>query len=528
MAGYGFMDNIHRQKEQDKLQLEDREYQKQRALKHDARQEKQDARQEKQDTRTETLWGREDQQYADQMALRDVYVQETKQIFGDDIAADPTAVQKVGGMLQNPERTGGIIALHEQISGYISQGKTPPNDVLTKYLNLVGAEELTGRSAKDGLQRSVESVVPSTRDGELHIGFDVVGKDGKSYKAPMTEEGTTTDEKVKSIPLKKIMEWGNGGAATAKAIAIAKAKLGDRSFLDAYHAQVAAQGQRAERLQDYEMKKQIDLRYEKPSAPRELPGKWVESTEGWKYIREGETAQSVPKIDTKVTDDGRIILTKGADVVVMEPDDVLMQRAAEMANEQEAQESKGLLNFGQGEAAVAENTKANFEALKAQQEQAKAALVGLQPQPGQAKQPAAEQPQQEQPAAKPITAASLLDKYVGQPKTETPKQAEQKPAPLPIPQKRPTMSGPLVSTSGLDDVIEIAKRTPGFVKEVGKAAWQQVKSVNDVYQQLLGQPAMGLADSAKRELSKNLLAARLQNGVITEADYQNAISLLEN
>ena len=319
MQGYSFVDNIYRQKRHDKLALEDREFNKQRLLKNDARLEKQDAWTDKQR-------GREDKKYNDQLALRDINAAEIEQIFGADIAANPQAVSKAGALLQDPERTGKIIAAHEELSKYLAAGKTPPNELTTELVNLIGAEELSGRGGDDGLTRTVESVVPSNKPGEVMIGFNVTGKDGKTYQAPMTTGASAdpADNQVQSIPVKKLIEWGNGGAASAKTIALARAKLGDNSFLEAYRAANAEMAKRKTALIDYEAKKKIDVRYRSPA----------------------DNGLTAPKQTVKAQEDGSFLVydqgTQTAKVVY--PPSVAAAKSAQMADQWAQEQAKGILN----------------------------------------------------------------------------------------------------------------------------------------------------------------------------------------
>jgi hypothetical protein len=282
-------------------------------------------------------------------------------------------------MMQDPARTGKIIALHDEIGQYMSQGKNPPNELTAQYLNLVGSEELMQRGGDDGLTREVESVVPSNVPGEVMIGFTITGKDGKKYKAPMTTGASAdpSDNQVQSIPIQRLMEWGNGGAATAKAIAIARAKAGDNSFLDAYRAAQQETAKRQQEMQDYQMKrgdkmedyaaqKAIDSSYDAGRRGTDLADYEAKRQIDAKY--KGKDGKKT----VKANEDGSFLVfdqeTEEAKVVY--PPAVARQRAAEMAMMWGEEESAGILNKDKTESEI-----------KAQADEFYAELMGENPEP---------------------------------------------------------------------------------------------------------------------------------------------------
>ena len=423
MRGYSFVDNIYRQKRQDKLELEDREFQKGRIAKDDARQEKQDALQEKNNAWTDKQRGWQEKQYNDQLALRDINAAEIEQIFGQELAANPQAAKKASGLLQDPVRTGKIIAAHEELSKYLAAGKTPPNELTTELVNLIGAEELSGRGGDDGLTRTVESVVPSNKPGEVMVGFNVTGKDGKTYPAPMTTGASAdpADNQVQSIPVKKLIEWGNGGAASAKTIALARAKLGDNSFLEAYRAANAEIAKRQNELTDYEAKKKVDVRYRenKPVAAGKYGmydpatgkfisnpatqgldgGEWVTDAEGNEHLVGGSGKGGKPQA-AKINwnDDGTadVYDPNTRKVTRVRSEEVAEQQSAQMAEEWAHEQARGVLNpRPKDELIQAKRTEFYNQLMDGQQGKSAPAAVGNSP---------------------PATAASLLDKFVGPPK----------------------------------------------------------------------------------------------------------------
>lgn len=327
LRGYQAVDNIYRQERQDTFDLEDRETNKKRLAVEDGR-----LQLERQRT---------DKEYNDRQTLRDADVAEINSIFGADVAQNPQAVAKISSMAKDPQRTGEMIALHDTLSKYMAEGKTPPQELLVKMMNLTGPEELQARGGDDGLHRQVESIVPSTVPGEVMIGLSVTGKDGKTYQAPMTTGASAdpADNIVQSIPVSKLVEWTGGAASTAKALAIARARAGDRSFLESYHAAIAAQQaearavakarrERTEGMEDYEAKKQIDQKYQKPQGPVAAgkygmfyKGKFIENPMtkgleegGWETVTDPQTGEetmrrtgkrgSADKQTVKANDDG--------------------------------------------------------------------------------------------------------------------------------------------------------------------------------------------------------------------------------
>jgi hypothetical protein len=460
LKGYSIVDNIQRNKRMEALALEDREFNRGRLKKQDERADQEYAYQGE-------LRQRDTTEYNNQMQLRDINAAEIEQIFGPEISANPQAVKKAGSLMQDPSRTGKIIALHDEIGQYMSQGKNPPNELTTQYLNLVGSEELMQRGGDDGLMREVESVVPSNVPGEVMIGFTVTGKDGKKYKAPMTTGASAdpSDNQVQSIPLQRLMEWGNGGAMTAKAIAIARAKAGDNSFLEAYRAAQQETAKRQQEMQDYQMKrghgledyatkKAIDSGYDAQRRGTDLADYEAKRQIDAKYKT---TTDKPPKKTVKYNDDGSFTVfneeTEEAKVVY--PPAVARQRAAEMAMMWGEEESAGILNKDKTE-----------EEIKAKADEFYAELMGENPEPmvtvtqnGQTFQvPAAMVPRQAQ-------AATTEDKPKKEPKNKTDK-----------PKKKETSKSPAKKA-----VEQGMSKRPdfGLSKDTGK-----VIVGNDAYSQL--------------------------------------------
>jgi len=326
MRGYAFVDNIHRQNRNDKIQLEDRALQKERYAKQDAYNDK--------------LRAREEKTYNDSMALWEINAAEIESIFGAELAGNPQAVKKVGGLLQDPARTGKIIAAHDEISKYISSGKNPPNELTTELINLIGAEELAARGGDDGLNRTAESVVPSNKEGEVMIGFNVTGKDGKTYQAPMTTGASADpqDNQVQSIPVNRLLEWGNGGAATAKAIALARAKAGDNSFLEAYRTTKKEQADRAIAMEDYQMQRQDGLSdYE---SKKKIDQRFEE-----RYVGGGKGGKP-QALKTQFNDDGSVsVYDPNTDKLkVVRTEEQKKELSVQMAEQWAEDQAEGVLN----------------------------------------------------------------------------------------------------------------------------------------------------------------------------------------
>jgi hypothetical protein len=457
LKGYSIVDNIQRNKRMESLALEDREFNRSRIKKQDERADQEYKYQGE-------LRQRDTAEYNNQMQLRDINAAEIEQIFGPEVTANPQAVRKAGSLMQDPARTGKIIAMHDEIGKYMSQGKNPPNELTTQYLNLVGSEELMQRGGDDGLTREVESVVPSNVPGEIMIGFTVTGKDGKKYKAPMTTGASAdpSDNQVQSIPLQRLMEWGNGGAMTAKAIAIARAKAGDNSFLEEYRAAQQETAKRQQEMQDHQMKrghgledyaakKAIDSGYDNKKRGTDLADYEAKRQIDAKYkSKDG-------KKTVKANEDGSFLVfdqeTEEAKVVY--PPAVARQRAAEMAMMWGEEESAGILNKDKTE-----------EEIKAKADEFYAELMGEDPEPmvavtqnGQTFQvPAAMVPRQAQ-------AATTEDKPRGEPKKKADK-----------PKKKETPKSPAKKA-----VEQGMSRRPdfGLSKDTGK-----VIVGNDAYSQL--------------------------------------------
>ena len=252
MQGYAFVDNINRRDRSEKLALEDRS--------------RRVAREDKQDARQDTEWGRADQEHADRQAIRDLNVEELSLLFGEDAAKNPAVAAKANSLAKDPARVGEMLAQFDLISDHMKNGKLPPGEITANFMNLAGAEELAARGGEDGLQRKVRSIIPSPKPGEVMMDFDVTDtKSGKTYNAPRTTGASAdpADSTVESVPIAKIMGWGTGAVDTARRIAMARAKAGDNSYLDAYKAAKEARRKSTEGLADYEKKKEIDQKYEK-------------------------------------------------------------------------------------------------------------------------------------------------------------------------------------------------------------------------------------------------------------------------
>lgn len=335
IRGYQAVDNIYRRKRMDELALEDREEMKKRQAKYDERQD--------------LMWEREDKAHENKQALIDADVAEIEAMFGPEVSGNPQAKMKIAGLVSDPQRVGELLSVHAELSKYATAGKIPPQELMTKAFNLAGKEELQARGGDDGLTREVASIVPSPKEGEVMIGFNVTGKDGKTYQAPMTV-GASADPKdnvVQSIPINTVIEWVNGAATSAKAIALARARAGDRSFLDAYRNAAARQRELAQELVTYEQKKRIDSKYAQPVAA----GKYGMYHNG-KFIQNPATAGlggpgGGGKPTVKYRDDGSFVVydpNNQTAKVVHTPESAAMeaQRLTALWKEEQAE---GILNF---------------------------------------------------------------------------------------------------------------------------------------------------------------------------------------
>lgn len=568
LQGYQAVDNIYRQKRQDAIDLEDREYNKNRQKKYDARQD--------------VLMQREDQAYTDKQTLRDADVAETEMIFGKQVAQNPQAVAKVTSMAKDPQRVGEMLALHDDLSGYLSAGKTPPQDLLVKMMNLTGSEELQARGGDDGLERKVESIVPSPVPGHVMIGFSVKDKDGKTYNAPMTTGASAdpADNIVQSVPVSKVMEWVGGATSTAKALAIARAKAGDRSFLESYHAAIASRqaanearlvkaADRTADLQDYELKKRIDQQYQKPQGPVAAGkygmfynGKFIENpmTKGlndgeWETVTDPETGEetmrrtgkrgAAEKQTVKQNDDGSFSVydpaTRKASVVY--PPQVADKIADEQAQAWADQEGEGVLNSrpsaeeiqakkveflqelsgGQPGAAAGKGAPGGFQPGQKlvqngveyvvdengvpQQQGAGQAAAATKANPSHTKETP---PKQEQATAEPDPAEARMLELEGQRKAEG-------------------SASDLVSTAGLDTVKK-------GIKNFGAAAVDGTKKDAqlglDLYSAFVGQPFLDLLSQAstfqEKQRAQFTIDQRYKNGTMTADEYKQAYAILNS
>lgn len=539
VRGYKAVDDIFRNKRLEERYDHDREI----AL-NDRKQQMR--RQEKADERNDVLAGRQDKEYENQMQLRELNALEIEKIFGPDVAKNPQAVAKAGSFLQDPKRTGQTIALYDEISQYMSSGKTPPMELLAEYMNTAGAEEMAARGGDDGLQRSVDVILPGTKPDGVVIGFNVTGKDGKQYKAPMTTGASAdpNDNEVQEIPISKLMEWGGGAAMTAKQIAMAKARAGDNSFLESYRAAVAERQKRAIELQDFQAKRQMNMQDFQAKQGMEMA-----SYEGKKKIDQkyadsklvaagrygmydpdkkqfienpyGDKKGTGSKLETKWNDDGTINVyhPDTGKVERKMSEEQAMQEADMMAQQWAEDQSKGIFNLRPNDADVQVKRDEIYNQLTGGQQGQNSAPNSPKFEPGQkVKQDGKTFVVNEQ------------GEPVEQPKKE-PKQEKVKPLPSPKQTAKSRMAelkksgqgNQLISTAGVDGLTEAGKNLVQSFGNAGKVAL-------DLYQSLVGEPFINAIKMAKISQEKSaaqfVLDNRYKNGIISEDDYEKAYALI--
>lgn len=567
IRGYRAVDDIFRQDRLDKQAVEDRKI----FLEDRERNKK---RQERYDTRQDTMWGREDQAYADQQTLRDLDVAETEMIFGKEVTQNPQAMLKISGMVKDPNRVGEIIALNEEVSQYLSSGKTPPQDVLVKLVNLTGAEELQARGGNDGLSRKVRAIVPSNVPGEVMIEFEVTGKDGKTYNAPMTTGASAdpSDNIVQSIPVSKLVEWVGGATMTAKTLAIARAKAGDTSFLQAHKAAIAAQQARAQAMSDYEQKKIIDQRYQKPQGPvaagkygmfhngKFIPNPMTEGLGEYETITDPETGEETIVRSSKgykakgkqrvnYNDDDRSfsVYDEGTgEAKIVYPAQIADKMADDQAELWAQQQAEGMFN-----------TRPSDEEIQAKRNEIRASIPtgptgGQQGQPGgggtqssgstqfapgqiliqngveyivdangvpQANSAGQNQQTSASSEGQRGTAqAAVGQNAIGQ---NAPAVGQNTPdRMLELDQQRAGRSGPVVS----DDLKETVKALPAAFKNTAQVGL-------DIYQSLVGQPFLDalkmLKTGQQKQAALFTVEQRYKNGTISTDEYKKAVEILE-